>query len=203
MTELGASTDLRAIVSLPVFGPLGRPNMAGPAWDYVAGGAWDEITLAENVEAWRRHRFVPRVLTDVRSVDLHGTFLGRPAALPIAMAPMAAQGLGHPDGEMESARGCAAAGIPFCLSTSSSRTLEEVAAATPDAGRWFQLYLVGNLAYSRALVERAAEAGYRAIVLTVDLPVLGYRDRDRRSGFALPAMPHVDGAANGPELRYG
>jgi 4-hydroxymandelate oxidase len=203
MAELGAPVDLRGIVNLADFELLGRANMAGPAWDYVAGGAWDEITLAENVEAWRRHRFVPRVLTDVRSVDVRGTFLGSPSSLPVAMAPMAVQRLGHPDGELESARACAAAGIPFCLSTSSSRTLEEVAAAAPAAERWFQLYLVGSLAYSRALVERATEAGYQTIVLTVDLPVLGYRDRDRRNGFALPAMPHVDGADSGRELRYG
>jgi 4-hydroxymandelate oxidase len=203
MTEAHAPVDLGGIVNLLDFEPLGRANMAGPAWDYVAGGSWDEVTLAENVEAWRRHRFVPRVLTDVRSVDAGGTFLGRRSALPIAMAPMAAQGLGHPDAELEAMRGCAAAGIPYCLSTSSSRSMEDVVVAAPGAARWFQLYLVDTVAYSRTLVERAADAGYEAIVLTVDLPVLGYRDRDRRSGFGLPAMPHVDGAGSERTMRYG
>ena len=82
-------------------------------------------------------------------------------------------------------------GIPFCLSTTSSLPLEDVAAAAPDAERWFQLYLVGGLRYSRGLVERAEAAGYRVLVVTVDLPVLGWRERDQRSGFALPAAaPH-------------
>ena len=203
MTETLSPVDLAALVSLADFEAPGRANMAGPAIDYVAGGSWDEVTLAENDTAWRRRRFVPRVLTDVRSVDIRGTFLGRRAALQIGMAPMAAQGLAHPGGELEAMRACAAAGIPYCLSTSSSRTLEDVAAAAPDAERWFQLYLVGTLAYSRSLVERAEAAGYRALVFTVDLPVLGYRDRDRRSGFALPAMPHVDGAGPAQGLQYG
>jgi 4-hydroxymandelate oxidase len=123
--------------------------------------------------------------------------------MPVAIAPMAVQGMAHPDAEAAMAAGAAAAGIPFTLSTSSSQALEEVAAAAPDAERWFQLYVIRDLAYSRTLVERAAAAGYRAIVLTVDLPVLGFRERDRRSGFALPPMPHVDGAGDVRASRYG
>jgi 4-hydroxymandelate oxidase len=202
MTELLNLAELERIVSLPEFEPLARQRMDPAGFDYVAGGAWDEITLAENVEAWRRFRFVPRVLTDVRSVDISGSFLGRSTSLPFAIAPMAVQGLAHPDAELETFRGAAAAGIPFCLSTSSSRSLEDVASAAPDAERWFQLYLVDSLDHTRTLVERAAEAGFRAIVLTVDLPVLGFRERDRRSGFALPAMPHVDGAIAHRASRY-
>jgi isopentenyl diphosphate isomerase/L-lactate dehydrogenase-like FMN-dependent dehydrogenase len=203
MTVLLPEVDLGRVLSLAEFEPVARERMAGPAFEYVAGGSWDEITLAENVEAWRRLRFVPRVLTDVRHVDPSGVFLGRPFPLPIAVAPMAAQALAHPEGEVEAVRGAAAAGIPYCLSTSSSRTLEDVAAAAPDAERWFQLYLVDSLAYSRTLVERAAAAGYRALVVTVDLPRLGYRERDRRSGFVLPPMPHVDAPAGARESRYG
>lgn len=183
--------------------PIAVARMQGPEYDYVAGGAWDEITLAENVEAWRRFRFVPRVLRDVRTIDLAGAFLGRASSLPIAIAPMAAQAMAHPGAEAEMLRGAAAAGIPFILSTSSSMTMEEVAAAAPDAERWFQLYMIRDLAYSRTLVERAAASGYRAIVLTVDLPVLGFRERDRRSGFALPAMPHMGAAGDAPPTRYG
>jgi 4-hydroxymandelate oxidase len=200
---LGTDIELGQIVALPDFEPLARARMSGPAFDYVAGGSWDEITLAENVEAWQRLRFVPRVLTDVRSVDPSGRFLGRRTPLPIAIAPMAAQGLAHPEGEVEAVRGAAASGLPYCLSTSSSRTLEDVAAAAPDADRWFQLYLIDSLDYSRTLVERAAAAGYRVLVVTVDLPVLGYRDRDRRSGFVLPPMPHVDAPVGSRESRYG
>jgi isopentenyl diphosphate isomerase/L-lactate dehydrogenase-like FMN-dependent dehydrogenase len=102
--------------------------------------------------------------------------------------PMAVHGSPHPDGEMATARAAAAAGVPFTLSTTSSRSIEEVAAAAPDGTRWFQLYVQSDPAVTRSLVERAAEAGYRAVVLTVDLPLLGYRDRDRRSGFELPPL---------------
>jgi 4-hydroxymandelate oxidase len=202
MTELVQGADLERIVSLAEFEPLARERMAPSGFDYVAGGAWDEITLGENVEAWRRFRFVPRVLMDIRHVDVSGGFLKRRTPLPFAIAPMAVQGLAHPEAELETFRGAAAAGIPFCLSTSSSRSLEDVASVAPDAERWFQLYLVDSLDYSRTLVERAAEAGYKAIVLTVDLPVLGFRERDRRSGFALPVMAHVDRAAAHRASRY-
>ncbi|HUP83093.1 MAG TPA: alpha-hydroxy acid oxidase, partial [Candidatus Limnocylindria bacterium] len=156
----------------------------------------------ESAEAWRRKRFVPRVLTGMHSVDVTGSFLGRPATIPVAMAPMAVQELAHPDGEVEAARGAAAAGIPFTLSTASSRTIEEVAAAAPEAERWFQLYLIESLEYSRSLVERAAGAGYRAMMLTVDLPIVGYRPRDLRSNFVFPAQPHVDPAKRMRATRY-
>jgi 4-hydroxymandelate oxidase len=203
VTDVPANVDLAGVVNLEDFEPLARARMGGPAFDYVAGGAWDEISLREAPEAWQRYRFVPRVLRDVRSVDTGGVFLGRPFPLPIAIAPMAAQGLGHPGGELEAVRGAAEAGIPYCLSTSSSHSIEDVAAAAPDAERWFQLYLVHSLDWSRTLVRRAADAGFRAIVMTVDLPVLGFRERDRRSGFGLPAMPHIDAAMDAPHSRYG
>lgn len=203
MTERAPRVDLDHIVNLFDFELIARERMARPAFDYVAGGSWDELTLADNADAWRQFRFVPRVLRDVRSVDASGRFLGHGSKLPIAIAPMAAQGMAHPGAEAEMLRGAAAAGIPFCLSTSSSMTMEDVAAAAPDAERWFQLYVIRDMAYSRTLVERAAASGYRAIVLTVDLPVLGFRERDRRSGFALPAMPHIDAPTDGPGTRYG
>jgi len=198
-----APADLAGVVNLSDFEPLARQRMARPAFDYVAGGAWDEISLRESVEAWTAYRFVPRVLRDLRAVDLSWSFLGRPAALPVAIAPTAVQGLAHPNGEAEMLAGAAAAGIPFCLSTTSSMPLEQVAAAAPDAERWFQLYVVGGMGPSRALVERAEAAGYRALVVTVDLPVLGRRERDVRSGFALPDLPHIDPINNEREQRYG
>jgi 4-hydroxymandelate oxidase len=203
MGEPLSSAELARIFSIDEFEPLARERMDPAGFDYVAGGAWDEISLSEAAEAWRRRRFVPRVLTDVRSADPSGTFLGRPAAIPVAMAPMAVQGLGHPEGEVEAVRGTAAAGIPYTLSTASSRTIEEVAQAAPDADRWFQLYLVDSLANSRSLVERATVTGYRAIILTVDLPVVGHRLRDLRSGFAFPPQPHVDEASAFAASRYG
>jgi 4-hydroxymandelate oxidase len=203
MTDLLPAVDVDTIVNLADFEPLARERMAGPAYDYVAGGAWDEVTLRENVEAWRRFRFVPRVLTNVSEIDLRGAFLGRRSALPIAIAPMASQALAHPDAEAATVAAAAARGIPFCLSTSSSLDLEAVASAAPDGERWFQLYIVGGMDYSRGLVERAYAAGYRALVLTVDLAVLGRRERDLRTGFVVPAMPHIDAAGGERDHRYG
>ena len=203
MTELLPTVDLDAIVKLADFEPHARERMLGPAYDYVAGGAWDEITLRESVEAWQAYRFVPRVLTDLRTIDPSGTFLGRHFPLPIAIAPMAAQTMAHPGAEAEMLAGAAAGGVPFCLSTSSSMSLEDVAEAAPDAERWFQLYVIGGFDYSRRLVQRAEAAGYRAIVLTVDLPVLGRRERDARSGFVLPPMSHMDTADAERQHRYG
>jgi 4-hydroxymandelate oxidase len=116
---------------------------------------------------------------------------------------MASQALAHPDAEAAMVAAAAAAGIPFCLSTSSSLDLEAVAVAAPDAERWFQLYVVGGKAYSRGLVERAEAAGYRGLVLTVDLAVLGRRERDHRTAFEVAPMPHIDAAPNERESRYG
>jgi isopentenyl diphosphate isomerase/L-lactate dehydrogenase-like FMN-dependent dehydrogenase len=181
-------SDLDRIVALADFEPLARLAMEPAAFDYVAGGAWDEVTLAENEAAWRRYRLRPRVLVDVSRVTTVTTLLGQPAAIPVSVAPMAVHGIGHPEGEVASVAGAAAAGVPFTLSTMSSCSLEEVAAAAPDAVRWFQLYAQAEPSRTRELVERAAAAGYRAIVLTVDLPVLGYRERDLRSGFVIPAL---------------
>ena len=195
--------QLAAVANLADFEPLARERMTGPAFDYVAGGAWDEISLRESVEAWQRHRFIPRVLRELRGVDVSGAFLGRKATLPVAVAPTAVQGLAHPNAEAEMLAGAAAAGIPFCLSTTSSMALEQVAQAAPDAERWFQLYMVGGMDPSRRLVERAHAAGYTALVVTVDLPVLGRRERDVRSGFALPELPHIDPVTNEREKRYG
>src|SRR5512142_3374015 len=202
MTELRDPVDLGRVVRFSDFEAYARARMDPAAFDYVAGGSWDEVTLAENVEAWGRYRFVPRVLRDVRRVDLAGPFLGRPSALPVAVAPMAAQRLAHPEAEVALARAAAGAGVPFCLSTSSSVTVEEVAAGARDAELWFQLYLVGSLDASRALVERAAASGCSALIVTVDLPVPGFRVRDRRSGFSLPELPHIAGA-RGAAMKYG
>ncbi len=181
--------DLSAVVCLADFEPLARAAMDPAAFDYVAGGAGDEATLAANDDAWRRRTVRPRVLVDVSVVDPSTTMLGTPTALPLAIAPMAAHGLAHPEAELATARAAGAAGVPFTLSTMATCSIEDVAAAAPDATRWFQLYVQADPGRTRELVGRAAAAGYGAIVLTADLPRLGYRDRDRRSGFTL-AGPH-------------
>lgn len=171
------------VVALRDFEPLARAKMRRPAFEYYAGGAWDEVTLAGNEAAFERYRLRPRVLVDVSTVDTSTTLLGRRVALPVGIAPAALHGLAHPLGELATARAAAAAGALFCLSTVSSRSIEAVAEAAPDGPRWFQLYVRRDRSFGRELVERAAAAGYEALVVTVDLPVLGYRDRDRRMRF--------------------
>jgi 4-hydroxymandelate oxidase len=192
------TADLARIVNLHEFERHAAASMAPSAYDYVAGGSWDEVSLGEVDTAWRRYRLRPRVLVDVSRIDPSTTLLGAPAAFPVATAPMAVQGLAHPEGEIATARAAAAAGVPFTLSTMSSCSIEEVAEAAPDGVRWFQLYTQAHPGRSRSLVERAAAAGYSAVVLTVDLPVLGYRERDRRHVFELPRLGNFAGEPLSP-----
>ena len=195
--------DDRALtaVNLGEFEAIAHERMHPGSFDYVAGGAWDEISLAENEAAWLRYRFRPRVLVDVGTIDPGTTLLGGPSAFPVAVAPMAVHGLAHPLGEIATARAAAAAGIPFTLSTMSSQSIEDVAGGAPAGRRWFQLYVQARSNQSRALVERAAAAGFEAIMLTVDLPILGYRERDRRSGFDLAVPLGNFAAQDGPSHR--
>jgi 4-hydroxymandelate oxidase len=188
---------LDRILSLRELEPLARERMEPFAWDYIAGGGWDEVSLAGNDAAWQRYRLLPRVLVDVSRIDPSTTFLGLPAAMPVAIAPMAAHGLAHPEAEVATARAAAAAGVPLVVSTMSTRSIEEVAEAAPDGVRLFQLYTQKDPGLSRSLVERAAAAGYPAVVLTADRPVLGYRERDLRNGFTLD-VPLGNFHAGGP-----
>jgi isopentenyl diphosphate isomerase/L-lactate dehydrogenase-like FMN-dependent dehydrogenase len=154
------------------------------AFGYYAGGAGDEVTLRDNVEAYRRFVLRPRVLVDVEGAATATTVLGRPVAMPVLVAPMAYQRLAHPDGEVAMARAAAAAGTVMCLSTLATATVEEVAAT--GAQRWFQLYVFRDDGVTRALVDQARENGFDALVVTVDAPVLGHRERDVRRGFTIP-----------------
>lgn len=176
---------LNEVVSTLDFEVLATEVLDEAAFDYIAGGAEDEITVARNEDAFRRVGLLPRVLVDVSTVDTGCRLLGHEVALPIAVAPVAAQGLAHPDAEVATARAAAGARALFCLSTVSSRSLEEVAAAAADGPRWFQLYVNEDRGFTRDLVQRAESAGYAALVLTVDLPVLGYREREKRRGWEL------------------
>jgi isopentenyl diphosphate isomerase/L-lactate dehydrogenase-like FMN-dependent dehydrogenase len=151
----------------------------------MAGGACDELTLRENVAAWRRLALRPRVMVDVSHVDPATTLLGRERPHPILVAPTGYQRLAHPDGEPATARAAAAHQAIFCLSSLATATQEEVAEAAPDGPRWFQLYVFRDRGVSDELVRTAAAHGYEALVLTVDLPVLGVRDRDVRSGYSI------------------
>jgi 4-hydroxymandelate oxidase len=159
------------------------PGVSG----YFAGGAGDERTLRENVAAFARWRLRPRVLVDVSGVTTSTTVLGEPVAMPILVAPVAFQRLAHPDGEAGMARAAASAGTVMCLSTLATARPGEVASAAPDARLWFQLYCFRDRGVTRALLSEAEEAGLRAVVVTVDAPRPGKRERDLRSGFRLPA----------------
>jgi 4-hydroxymandelate oxidase len=165
--------------------------IARGAWDYYAGGAGDERSLADNLAAWRRIRFRPRVLVDVADRDLRLTALGVDLPHPVIVAPMAAHDLAHPDAERATARGAAAAGALLTLSTISSVALEDVAAAAPDAPRWFQLYAPTDRPACQTLVERAVAAGFTAVAVTVDLPLPGNRERDTRNAFRLHMGAHL------------
>jgi 4-hydroxymandelate oxidase len=157
------------------------------AFDYIAGGADDEVTLADNVEAWKRLRLRPRVLRDVSAVDPATTLLGRPVASPIGIAPTAFHRLAHADGEEATARAAAVSGSLMVLSTRATATAAEVRAAAPDALLWFQVYILTDRARTARLIEAAVAHGVKALVLTADTPFLGRRLRDVRNRFVLPA----------------
>ena len=157
-------------------GPLG----------YFAGGAGDELTLRENVEAWKRWRLRPRVLVDNSVVTTEVELLGGPLSMPILVAPVAYQRLAHADGEIGMATAAAEAGTAMCLSTLATERPSAVAAAAPAGRRWFQLYSFRDEAVTRALTDEAVGAGFEAIVVTADAPPGGNRERDRRTGFRLP-----------------
>jgi isopentenyl diphosphate isomerase/L-lactate dehydrogenase-like FMN-dependent dehydrogenase len=165
------------------------------ALGYFAGGAGDELTLRENVEAWTRWRLRPRVLTDVSEVTTQVELLGAPISMPILVAPVAYQRLVDPEGEVAMARAAAAAETVMCLSTLATTRPSELAAAAPPGRRWFQLYCFKDEAITRALIDEAAESGFEAIAVTVDAPPGGNRERDARTGFAIPAGLGVPSAA--------
>lgn len=156
------------------------------AYAYFAGGVESERLLGDNVAAWTRWRLHPRVLLDVAAVDPSTTLLGRPVRTPFVVAPTAMHAMAHPDGEVATARGTAAAGACLILSSVSNRSLEDVAASAPGALQWMQVYILRDRGCTRWMVERAAAAGFAALVLTVDAPVPGLRWREMRSGVHLP-----------------
>jgi 4-hydroxymandelate oxidase len=156
-------------------------------YDFYAGGAESETTLGEATDAWRRRRLRPRVLRGVSTVRLGTTLLGTEVGTPIGVAPWAYQAMAHPDGERGTARGAAAAGALMTVSTSATTSLADVAATEPAAAKWFQLYRLHSPAHTDDLARRAGDAGFRALVLTADVPVLGRRLRDLTGDFALPA----------------
>ncbi len=155
------------------------------AFSYVSGGAADELTLRWNTEAFQRIRLRPRVLADVQGTDTRTTLLGSEVPCPILLAPTSYHRLMHPDGEVATARAAAAAGVPYVVSTATTTPLEVIAKAA-DGPRWFQLYVLPDRERTRDLVAAAESAGCRAILLTVDTPIAGVRNREQRAGVRLP-----------------
>ncbi|HSC91011.1 MAG TPA: alpha-hydroxy acid oxidase [Gaiellaceae bacterium] len=165
---------------------LAEERLGRGVFGYIAGGAGDEHTLRDNVAAFRRVKLRPRMLVDVSAVSTRARVLGHGVSMPLLVAPTAYHRLMHPDGEGATARGAAAAGTIFCHSTLSSLRPAELAAAAPEAARWFQLYWSRDREFTADLVAEAEANGYTALVLTVDLPVAGRRERDLREAFDLP-----------------
>jgi isopentenyl diphosphate isomerase/L-lactate dehydrogenase-like FMN-dependent dehydrogenase len=157
------------------------------AYDYYASGADDEVTLGDNAAAWRRIRLRPKCLVDVSACDLATTALGTPVSMPVLVAPTAMQRFAHDEAERATARAATAAGTVQILSSVSTVKPRVVADAAPGGKRWFQVYVFTDRGVTRALIDEAVEAGYRALVLTVDVPHLGRRERDLRAAFEIPA----------------
>ncbi|CCG01367.1 Hydroxyacid oxidase 1 [Blastococcus saxobsidens DD2] len=162
-----------------------RNRVPPEVWDYYEAGSGDEITVGEAEESWRSYRLRPRVLNDVSVVDLSVDLLGTRVASPFLVAPMAFHALAHPDGECATVRGAGSAGSLAVLSTRSSRTIEDVVAAATGPW-WFQAYLMRDRGLTEALVQRAAAAGATAIVLTVDTPYVGRKNKVGGVRFAVP-----------------
>jgi isopentenyl diphosphate isomerase/L-lactate dehydrogenase-like FMN-dependent dehydrogenase len=173
-------------VNVDDYAVAARERLNPGIYGYVAGGAGDEHTLRGNAAAFERWELRPRVLVDVGSVTTATTVLGSEVALPVLVAPTAFQRLCAPEGELATARAAASAGTVMALSTLSSATPAELAEAAPGASQWFQLYWSRDRGFTQGLVDAAVQAGFSALMLTVDLPVAGRRERDLRAAFALP-----------------
>jgi isopentenyl diphosphate isomerase/L-lactate dehydrogenase-like FMN-dependent dehydrogenase len=168
----------RPIVSLDRLEAEARKILDARAFDYVAGGAGGERTMRANLEAFDHWRIVPRMLRDVGERDLSTRLLGTELPAPIVVAPVGVQGILHRDAELATARAAASVGLPFCLSTVSSRSIEEVARVMDGAPRWFQLYWGKSGELTSSMVRRAEKAGFGAIIVTLDTHMLAWRERD-------------------------
>ncbi|HEY4752136.1 MAG TPA: alpha-hydroxy acid oxidase [Candidatus Limnocylindrales bacterium] len=175
-------------IRLADFEALALAKLPPASGGYFSGAANDEVTLRDNVAAFDRWRFVPRIGVEIQGRDAAVEVLGRRWPAPFMVAPMALHRIADPEGEVAVARACAARGLVFSLSTVGSATIEAV--AETGAACWFQLYLLRDEGKNRELLERAEAAGHEAVILTMDAPVLGRRERDIRLGFSRP--PEVE-----------
>jgi L-lactate dehydrogenase (cytochrome) len=176
LSRVASVADLRAIA---------RRRLPGGVFDYIDGGAEDELSLRRNVAAFRRAELVPRVLRDVSGIDTSATLLGRKLPMPLVVGPTGFTRIASPGGELDVSRAAARAGLPYTLSTMATRSIEEVAAVSRGP-KWLQVYVWRDRGLVKELLSRAAQAGYEAIAITVDTAVLGRRERDVRRGFTMP-----------------
>ena len=190
-------TEGTPLINLADFETAAIGELSQMVYDYYAGGAGDEVLLATARAAWNAVSLRYRVLRDVSQRSLASTILGQELSWPLFVAPMAFQQMAHPDGERATARAAGATGTGMILSTLSTTSIEEVRAACRGP-LWFQLYIYRDREASRALVQRAESAGCDALVLTVDSPMLGRRERDIRNGFHVPAGTPVPNLTGGP-----
>ncbi len=175
---------------------IAKRRLPGGVFDYIDGGAEDELALGRNSSAFSDIEFVPRVLRDVSQVDPSTTVLGRRVPYPLILSPTGFTRIAHSQGELAVARPAAARGIPYGLSTMGTRSIEEVAAVS-DGPKWFQIYTWRDRGMVKDLVDRSAAAGFDAILLTVDTAVLGRRERDVRRGYTLPPKIGLDTLIDG------
>jgi lactate 2-monooxygenase len=168
---------------------LAREKMTPQAYDYVAGGAGAESTMRANLAAFERWRIVPRMLREVAERDLSVELFGARLAAPVLLGPLGVQSIIHADAETGTARAAAALGVPYVHSGAASRSIEQIAEATGDAPRWFQLYWGPDDEMAASMLGRAERAGYGAIVVTLDTPLLGWRERDLAHSY----LPFLDG----------
>jgi 4-hydroxymandelate oxidase len=183
--DRASAAALSACANVLDFEAIARRRLERAFYDYYAGGAEDECTLAANRGAFAEVFLRPRVLVDVSHIDTAVTVLGAPVSMPVLIAPTAFHKLAHPDGELATARAAGEAGTLMVASTIATCALEEIAKAATGP-LWFQLYVYKDRSLARNLIRRAEASGYRAICLTVDTPFLGSRERDHRNKFSLP-----------------
>ena len=176
---------LQKAASIEDLRKMARRRLPGGVFDYIDGGAEDEVAMDRNTRGFRDMEFVPRVLRDMGKVDTTGTILGREVPFPLILAPTGFTRIAHPPGELAVARAAERAGLPYSLSTMGTRSVEEVAAVS-NGSKWFQVYVWRDKGLLKDMILRAKEAGFDVLCITVDAAMLGRRERDVRRGFTLP-----------------
>ena len=187
---------LQSAASIEDLRKIARRRLPGGVFDYIDGGAEDEVAMDRNTRAFREMEFVPRVLRDMGNVDTTGTILGCEVPFPLILAPTGFTRIAHPPGELAVARAADRAGLPYSLSTMGTRSVEEVAAVS-NGSKWFQVYVWRDKGLLKDMILRAKEAGFDVLCITVDAAMLGRRERDVRRGFTLPPKMGLDTVLEG------